>query len=236
MHIYPLSCISCQENLLILGGCHMRAGVLTCESVTEYVQAAQRRLGTDYPVFVLHYRDTDDPERMKRQIVQAVEGLPGNIDTVLVAMGFCGGSWNQVKAARRLVIPRVDDCVSLLINGTVQHSANPKQMGHLYITERQPDSHGKRLCQQCPRWKADACYSRWFANHSQLDIVDTGVFDCHSEAYVGAAQECADALHCCLGYVSGSNSLLERLIGGQWENGFLVANPGQIIGHKDFFC
>lgn len=109
-------------------------------------------------------------------------------------------------------------------------------MGHLYITERQPDSHGKRLCQQCPRWKADACYSRWFANHSQLDIVDTGVFDCHSEAYVGAAQECADALHCCLGYVSGSNSLLERLIGGQWENGFLVANPGQIIGHKDFFC
>lgn len=105
---------------------------------------------------------------------------------------------NQVKAARRLVIPRVDDCVSLLINGTVQHSANPKQMGHLYITERQPDSHGKRLCQQCPRWKADACYSRWFANHSQLDIVDTGVFDCHSEAYVGlprnARTRCTAAL------------------------------------------
>ena len=111
-----------------------------------------------------------------------------------------------------------------------------QQHMHCYITERQPDSHGKRLCQQCPRWKADACYSRWFANHSQLDIVDTGVFDCHSEAYVGDAQECADALHCCLGYVSGSNSLLERLIGGQWEDGFLVANPGQIIGHKDFFC
>ena len=142
MHIYPLSCIFCQENLLILGGCHVGTGVLACESVTEYVQAAQRRLGTDYPVFVLHYRNTDDPGQMKRQIVQAVEGLPWNIDTVLVAMGFCGGSWNQVKAARRLVIPRVDDCVSLLINGTVQHSANPKQMGHLYITERQPDSHG----------------------------------------------------------------------------------------------
>ena len=129
MHIYPLSCISCQENLLILGGCHMRAGVLTCESVTEYVQAAQRRLGTDYPVFVLHYRGTDDPGRMKRQIVQAMEELPRNIDTVLVAMGFCGGSWNQVKAVRRLVIPRVDDCVSLLINGTVQHSASRTAMG-----------------------------------------------------------------------------------------------------------
>ena len=82
MHIYPLSCIFCQENLLILGGCHVGPGVLACESVTEYVPAAQRRLGTDYPVFVLHYRNTDDPGQMKRQIVQAVEGLPWNIDTV----------------------------------------------------------------------------------------------------------------------------------------------------------
>ena len=187
-------------------------GVLACESVVVYVQAAQRRLGTDYPVFVLHYTDTDDPGRMKLQIVQAAEKMPKDIDTVLVAMGFCGGSWNQVEASRRLVIPRVDDCVSMLLNVEEGHSTNPKEMGHLYITEQEPDSSGKRLCQQCPRWKVDACYPKWFANHSQMDIVDTGVFDCHTEDYVEKAQKCADDLHCNLDYVSGSNALLEKLI------------------------
>lgn len=34
-------------------GCTVGVGVLACESVVVYVQAAQRRLGTDYPVFVL---------------------------------------------------------------------------------------------------------------------------------------------------------------------------------------
>ena len=31
-------------------GCTVGVGVLACESVVAYVQAAQRRLGTDYPV------------------------------------------------------------------------------------------------------------------------------------------------------------------------------------------
>ena len=214
-------------------GCTVGVGVLACESVVVYVQAAQRRLGTDYPVFVLHYTDTDDPGRMKLQIVRAAEKMPKDIDTVLVAMGFCGGSWNQVEASRRLVIPRVDDCVSMLLNGEEGHSTNPKEMGHLYITEQEPDSSGKRLCQQCPRWKVDACYPKWFANHSQMDIVDTGVFDCHTEDYVEKAQKCADDLHCNLDYVSGSNALLEKLIDGQWDTGFLVVEPGQRI--HDFF-
>ena len=112
-------------------GCTVGVGVLACESVVVYVQAAQRRLGTDYPVFVLHYTDTDDPGRMKLQIVQAAEKMPKDIDTVLVAMGFCGGSWNQVEASRRLVIPRVDDCVSMLLNVEEGHSTNQKEMGQL---------------------------------------------------------------------------------------------------------
>lgn len=214
-------------------GCTVGIGVLACEPVVEYVQAAQRRLGTDYPVFVLHYTDTDDPGRMKLQIVQAAKKMPKDIDTVLVAMGFCGGSWNQVEASRKLVIPKVDDCVSMLLNGEKGHSTNPKEMGHLYITERQPDSRGKWLRQQCPRWKVDDCYPKWFSCHSQLDIVDTGVFDCHSEDYVENAQKCADALLCNLDYVSGSNALLEKLIGGRWSEGFLVVEPGQRI--QDFF-
>ena len=43
----------------------------------------------------------------------------------------------------------------------------------------------------------------------------------------------ADALHCGLDYVSGSNALLDKLIDGQWDTGFLVVEPGQRI--HDFF-
>lgn len=213
----------------------MSIGILACESLVEYVDAAQKKLRTCYPVFVIYYRNHKEPAQMRKYIIEVTAQLPKNIDTVLVAIGFCGGSWNQVTVDRKLVIPRVDDCVSVLLNTDCEYDPNPKKMGHLYMTERYPKCSGKRLCQECPRWRADDCYPKWFANHSHLDIVDTGVFDCYSERYVEDAQSCAESVNCSLDYVHGSNLLMEKLIGGQWDERFIIAEPGQQIAHKDFF-
>ncbi|MGM9553471.1 MAG: DUF1638 domain-containing protein [Faecousia sp.] len=213
----------------------MSIGILACESLSEYVRAAQGKLGTTYPVYILDYGHDEDPEQMHSRIAEVMTGMPPQINTVLVAMGFCGGSWHQISSDRKIVIPRVDDCVSLLLNTDDRYCPNPKEMGHLYMTERKPEPNCKRLCQRCPRWKADACYPRWFANHSRLDIIDTGVFDCYSESYVRDAQKCADAVHCVLDFVTGSNLLMEKLIGGRWDEQFVVAEPGHEISHKDFF-
>lgn len=213
----------------------MSVGILACESLLEYVQAAQEKLGTEYPVFALNYSPDDSPWQMRGRIAGITMLLPVEMDTVLVAMGFCGGAWNQLAIDRRIVIPRVDDCVSLLLNTGSEYQPNPKRAGHLYMLERHPEQEGKRLCQKCPRWKADSCYFKWFANHSHMDIVDTGIFDCYREDYVESAQQCAQGANCTLDYVPGSNILLEKLIGGQWDEQFLVAEPGREIAHKDFF-
>ena len=38
----------------------MNIGILACESLLEYVWAAQKKLGTDYPVFTLDYSRQED--------------------------------------------------------------------------------------------------------------------------------------------------------------------------------
>lgn len=38
-----------------------------------------------------------------------------------------------------------------------------------------------------------------------------------------------------LDYVQGSNQTLEKLVGGRWDRQFLVAEPGHLIWHTDFF-
>ena len=45
---------------------------------------------------------------MREHILVKISELPQEVDTVLVAMGFCGGSWQDVCCDKRLVIPRVD--------------------------------------------------------------------------------------------------------------------------------
>ena len=93
----------------------MNCVILSCSTLTDYVQAAQETCHTDFPVVFLDRRYHVEPNRMRAHILEMLQNLPDEIDTVLVAMGFCGGSWQDVICAKRLVIPRVDDCVSLVV-------------------------------------------------------------------------------------------------------------------------
>lgn len=52
-------------------------------------------MGTDFPVIDLDRRLYMDPAKMRDRIVEVLENLPSDIITVLVSMGFCGGSWDR---------------------------------------------------------------------------------------------------------------------------------------------
>ena len=94
----------------------MNAVILACSSMARQVAAAQRKMGTDYPVRCVDRRYHAEPKEMRLQLIAALGGLAGEFDTVLVAMGFCGGSWESVYAPVRVVAPRADDCITILLN------------------------------------------------------------------------------------------------------------------------
>ena len=229
----------------------MQPVILTCSSLEEYVVQAQNNMGTAFPVIALDKRYHMEPKDMREQILSAISDLSKTYSTILVSMGFCGGSWDQVVAPCRIVIPRVDDCVSLLLQQGDEYCANLKEMGHLYLYEKDPkESFFSRIGQGLDGMGGvpgmggvdgignddlDELIDMYFGNYHYLDIIDTGYNDCYSEKYVAAAQEEADRIHMDLDYVEGGIHLLEKLVSGAWNEQFLVAEKGHLIRHGDFF-
>ena len=78
----------------------MNAVILSCTTLMEYVRQAQNVCHTDYPVIELDRQYHVEPEKMREHILQTLEKLPPEVDTVLVAMGFCGGSWQGVSCEK----------------------------------------------------------------------------------------------------------------------------------------
>ena len=219
----------------------MSTVILSCQSLEAYVAAAQEAAGTAYPVVWLQQKHHEDPARMRMHILETMAALPETVDTVLVAMGFCGGSWDSIVADRRIVLPRVDDCISLLLHTDDDYHPNLKQMGHMYMLDGDPEKFSpirmfEALCQTHGEAGARSLFDLWFANYRYLDIIDTGMGDCYSEAFVEHAQENADLIRCDLDYSAGSNRLLEKLLQGRWDEQFVVAEPGHTIAHRDFFA
>ena len=70
----------------------MNAVILSCTTLLEYVQMAQKACKTNFPVIELDRQYHIEPSQMREHILRTLAGLSSDVDTVLVAMGFCGGS------------------------------------------------------------------------------------------------------------------------------------------------
>ncbi|MBQ2312035.1 MAG: DUF1638 domain-containing protein, partial [Firmicutes bacterium] len=222
----------------------------------EYVNAAQKAMGTHWPVVVVDRSHHAEPAEMKQVVKETIEGiLSGRIPvdpdssaagqpnvsaeqsaavdtaeqcaavdpadlTVLVAMGFCGGSWDHVSFPCRVVIPRTDDCISILLATDDQYIPNRKELGHLYLYESDPKDFsalhllrdGGTADETYRGMSSEDLFRYWFGNYHAMDIIDTGLNPCYEVPYVEAAQKEADRINADLGYAQGSNRMMEKLV------------------------
>ena len=154
-------------------------------------------------------------------------------------MGYCGGSWNHIPLSRRVVIPKVDDCITLLLHTDDTPHGNLKEAGHMYFRDCDTGAYSlesmkEEICRTYGMEFGTSIFGSWFQNYTNADIIDTGVYDCYSEEYVIEAQKNADLIRCSLGYVEGSNRILEKLVSGQWDAQFIVLESGQEMTEQDF--
>lgn len=217
----------------------MKAVLLACSSLTKDVMAAQEKMHTNHPVIWLNRKYHADPKEMRRQIQKTLSELDPTADTVLVAMGFCGGSWGDLAARQRIVIPCVDDCITLLLHTDDRKASNLKQTGHFYFRELDAgeislESMEKRLCQSRGEAQGRALFHQWFDPFTHIDIIDTGTYDSYAPDHLRQVQRDADLTQCAVRHVPGSIRILEKLVSGQWDEQFLIVEPGNSLAWKDF--
>lgn len=218
----------------------MSTAILACTNLVPALEAAQRAMGTAYPVIPIDRLYHREPKEMREHLLEALESLPEEIDTLLVAMGFCGGSWQDVTCPCRMVFPRVDDCVTLLLTCDEDFCFNRKEPGHMYATGSEDTSFSvgriyESLMEQFQdKDQADAVFDMWFANYGWLDVIDTGLYDCYDETLVERFQEDADRFNGELGFVPGGILLLEKLVSGRWDEQFLLAEKGTRLTQGKF--
>lgn len=215
----------------------MNAVIVGCSSMAKAVFAAQKKMNTDYPTVFIDRKYHADPAAMRDHLSAAIRDLPGSIDAVLTAMGFCGGSWADIDTDKTVVIPRVDDCISLMLHTDDTWHFNLKQATHLYMRDAYGESFGamrEMLRKKYGRQKGDETFAGWFAPFTDLDVIDAGLYDCHNEKFRDKAAAEAAATGCNLNYVRGSNILMEKLVSGRWDHQFIVAPPHHLLSEKDF--
>ena len=213
--------------------------ILACESLCRHLEAAQAKMKTAYPIVKIDSTLHAVPQKMRKTIFERMEELPDTIDTVLIAMGHCGGALADHPFPRRAVIPKVDDCITLLLHTDDTWYPNLKETGCMYLTDQIDGNISIRriresLIERYGEKRGIGIFREWFKAYHSVKIIDTGVYDAYAPDYLKKARADAHTFNGELTHVPGSNLILEKLVSGNWGHQFICVEKGQVLTTEDF--
>ena len=180
------------------------------------------------------------PDKLRRTLQEAIDGVSGQYDTILLGYGMCSQAVVGVRAnGGRLVVPKVDDCIAIFLGSraayTTQSRAEP---GTYYLTKGwievgdTPFSEFDRTIQRYGKERAERLYKLMLANYKRLALINTGQYEL--ERYRDYARRTAERFGLRYEEVEGSDVLVRKLLFGPWDDEFVVIEPGQTFELRQF--
>jgi hypothetical protein len=215
--------------------------LIACSMIEDEINAVFDRFGiSDIEIWWQERGHHNDPDKL-REVVQAEidRAEKEGADLIMLAYGLCGNGavgWHTDKA--KLVMPRFDDCVNMMLCTGCRDRRNYLKAGHMYLTGGWSRDDGALLTmldsylEKYGERKGKKLMKLMLASYTGVTVIDTGCFE--MKPVIEYADECAEGFGLKRYIVPGDNKPMEKLITGEWDDDIIIAEPGQIIKEEDF--
>ncbi len=231
----------------------LRLKCLACEVLARsvYWGAAQSPHSVDISLLRIGLHVT--PNQLRGTLQAEIDAVdPDSYDAVVLAYGLCGKATAGLQAGKvPLVLPRAHDCITLFLGGRARYAHEFEACPGTYwyvqdFIERGDDddavlSIGAQTAGDSDRVYADyvAKYGKdnadylmeamaaWQAHYERAVYIDLGLGD--GRAVAGRAKSDAERRNWRFEQMAGDLVLVRRLLAGEWDEDFLVVQPGEKI-------
>lgn len=209
--------------------------IISCKTLEGELKAAMEQTGCCYEVLWLESGLHNVPRLLNERIQNLLNQCVG-YDTVLLAMSFCGKSVEGLHTGSfRLIIPRCDDCISLLL-GSVERRT--EYLGSYFLTEgwlrgeRNIWKEYQMCLEKYGAQRGKRIFSAVLANYHKLTLIDTGCYD--MIAAERQSRRIAESLKLEYTCVPGTLDYLKALLTGNWDpNRFLQVAQNSTVTASD---
>ena len=181
-----------------------------------------------------------DPSRLRNALQQTISESSEQAETIILAYGLCSQGVVGLRASScTLVVPRVDDCISMFLgsNAARQHQSR-LEPGTYYLTKgwikmgQTPFSEYNRMIAKYGQERADKLQRIMLKGYKRLAFINTSLYELQScREY---AHHVAERFELQYEEIKGSTDLIEKMINGPWDKEFVVVKPGETITFEHF--
>lgn len=229
--------------------------VISCGMLSNELKKAYQKCFSDCKILWMKRALHNHPKSLKDTLQSFIDENQ-DCDDILLTYGLCGNGTLGIHSQHtRLVIPKFHDCIHQLIQSVDNNTAdidepwkmnelgkiNQKQVlpGQLYLTR------SWTLDQEAIYQQSKAVLNTYGKSHGQdiLDEIYEGYTDINvinTDSYEIApvmeyAKNAAAMNHLKVNQINGSTLILEKLLCGDWDQNFIVLEPGEELQLNHFF-
>ena len=217
----------------------MRRVVLACKTVEEELRPLLPD-GVDFHSLEQGLHRT--PDRLRESLQAELNAIEA--DEILLGYGLCGNGIAGLVAPRsRLIIPRVDDCISILLGSAERYREEfVREPGTYWLSngwiqhsETDPYREYRRSVAKYGEETALWIAGEMMKGYRRLALIETGAGDMRELREY--AHQFASFFQLEYVEVKGKNDLATSLLSGEWDNDrFVVASPGQPVSVEMFLA
>ncbi len=215
----------------------MKTIMIACETIKKEIELAMAKTGELYPVTWIESGLHENPDKLKEHLQEKLDEID-EVDRILLAFGFCGNAVLGLRTGDfELVIPRAEDCISLLL-GSNEKRRETIDLSHTYfLTEGWLENEEniwkeyQYVVKKYGKERADRVFEIMLKNYHHLAAIDTGAFD--YDKFYQDILEIAETLKLEPVKVNGDLSFLEKLLTGPYpEEQFLILKSGEEVTYE----
>lgn len=209
----------------------MKSLIISCKTLENELTSAMQACQVSWPVIWLDASLHNVKDKLKAA-VQEVLDTHTEEDRIYLATSFCGNALEGIRNRQaELIIPRTDDCISMLLGGT---DCKMCHMGSYFLTEgwlkgeRSLMNEYKISLQHYGEKRTRRIFHVMLKNYRCFSILDTGCYNL--ETAMEEAKKFAAIFQKSLQILPASTDYLRELLTGPWpEERFLTLPPWQTL-------
>ena len=177
---------------------------------------------------------------MGQELQNILDGLTG-CSQVILAFGLCGGAAKNLRASDfTLRIPRVHDCIPLLLGSQASFEKHRvEETGTLYTSCGWSNSEGSivaeynRTYEKYGPEKTTRIFAMMYSNYKRVLFIRTGIPN--EENYLQRSREIGQLLKLDHQITQGNLTYIDKLVNGPWlKEDFINIPPHGVIDESYF--
>ena len=214
----------------------MKRLLIACETIRDEVELALQRTGAELEIVWMSNLLHDSPERLKNALQEEIDKAEDDYDQLLFAYGNCGNGLLGLKSEKAtLIIPRYGDCIDILLSE--KKNLERIRTSTYFLTqgwlrgEKSLDKEFQHNLEKYGESRARRVMEIMFKNYQKLMLIDSGAYPVAD--HLTRVNDIGQLIGLEVVVDQGSITPLEKLVTGQWPEGFCIIPPGQVTTHDD---